>query len=617
MADDILVRLLLENKEFLKAAGLSDEAIDDIVASAKELERVDTGELADGLGDIGDQGGTASGSMKDLSQVLGRLDPNLGRLARGLDGVSTGFGGITAAGGGVIALLATVALGIHKLTGLINGNAESQDRWAGIIGAVNNRLRELLFGIEFQPLIALEEFFRSLADGTRGAEQALEDLQAAQEAYTRGYRGSALSPEEMASQSHEVRGLTDRLRDYGETIDINSTKTRRNARDSQELRDRLVEQGQVVPEIVDQWANYADQLDATAAAEKKFQQVLEKTKSLVQGDEESLSRRLDALVQLRKELEKDAPIEQLQRLGKEAQKLVDDFEAVGREAPDALRELAKEALAGEESIKGLQEQIKDFRDQAVEDFRAVAQALRDATPRETLTPESSAQKRNIDDLKREVESLREQHTLTAEQADRLSEATSQLARAQQRYREEIEITDEEYQRAAIAQQRAQSAFNTLLDNSKAKVEELAEKYGAAGDVGIESARQLIDSFEKQSEAYGASATDLARFNADLAVQLSGIEIRGSQALRAITDGTKEATEGGDKLGKSLEDAGETAKGVEEQAAALRDSLKDALDPKRAEAFEQSLAGPIGKMGELLKVCVEVELCLDRSIQKAG
>ena len=244
------------------------------------------------------------------------------------------------------------------------------------------------------------------------------------------------------------------------------------------------------------------------------------------------------------------------------------FDELGDKGPTALDKIKAAAKKAEEDLREFGDSVSEVRDGVIADAEAMQAALAKAAAVPTPTAESLGQKKSIEDLRREIQALQSQTTLSVGEAERLQVATTDLAKSQQTYREELEITDAEAQRSFKAQQEAAKKLDKVITGAKDRVAELSKKYQDLGIVDTRTAQLIISNFEEQNRQIGVTSDTMGAFLNQLGVELDIIERKGETALIGLEKGTKAAADNVIGLSENLERSEEGILSLVEGAKAL-------------------------------------------------
>lgn len=254
--------------------------------------------------------------------------------------------------------------------------------------------------------------------------------------------------------------------------------------------------------------------------------------------------------------------------GESVGKLGDSVEEFGEQTDASLKKASEELRDFGDAVSGI-------RDGVIADAEAMQAALAKAAAVPTPTAESLGQKKSIEELTAEIKALQSQTLLSVGEAERLQLATAELAKSQQTYREELEITDTEAQRSFKAQQDAAKKLDKVVTGAKDRVAELSEKYQELGVVDTRTAQLIISNFEEQTRQIGTTSDQVGAFLEELGTELDIIETKGETALIGLQKGTKAASDNFIELSKNLKKSEEDTKSIGEQAAALAPSFDEA------------------------------------------
>lgn len=333
----------------------------------------------------------------------------------------------------------------------------------------------------------------------------------------------------------------------------------------------------------------AEAADEASRADAQLSKIMVELRERIGATTVQLDREIESLIRVRQELvDQDAPIEAFVRLGEEARKLVARATEVGKEVPAALKAIAKEALAGVESLQSFRDKLVEIKDDVVESANDIARALDKAFGKGDFDVEQETEaykewRKELAKLQDEFERLRGKEAeglLSTEENERLFEITRELFLLRDKEPVQFEESAAAAQKAYDIQIRLGKQVEDVIDNAREAIRRAKEEYGLFGNTGLRTAELILSNLELQRNNFGLTSDDLRQFAIRFEEQMLQVSKAAGVSFSSIVEGTKESIEASEGAGNAVKSFGDEIAGAERNASklsleiqALRDAAK--------------------------------------------
>ena len=585
MADDVLIRLLLDAAQFLQEGGKAEDAVDKLseavdraVESGSSAEEVmasfdaallqvgaSSGVAADGVDRVSESADRARRRLKTLNDQIrsgsGSATSQLDKIGVGLRKVGKGLGAVAAAAGTffasfrgtrrVIEGLKTIGIDVDGLVkrflNLVKAgeavdtvlskiagreHLEGTEDLAASIRILNER------GVEFEntaegiraAIRGLTEEQRTLNERVANSDEAFSGLVASVSGFT---------ADEFVAEMNSIVGAMEAARRRGDDLingPLGPVFQDRLGKASEALRlfgDDLradSENVEAFDEAAKAFGNAAKQIDQLSAVEEHHAQILEQE----------------------------------------------------AEAAKVLKEEIEELSEKAEALKALQAELIKLGDEAVAQAGRAKEALEEAfgDPEQKETQAFADRERQLDDLKRKLEEVKEAGSeafladpAALEQERQLIDEIRVLEGQRVAQFEEVAQSAED---ASRRQADAQQAVTDVVEGSRAAVQGLSERFPQLDESSKRVLEGIISNFELEltvTENAAAATDDFAqRFQS----ALGDAQTKAETAFGLMEKGAESAADAQERLKDETEGVGEQTERAAEAAGVLNIALGESI-----------------------------------------